>query len=244
MWEATPNKQPTVPRMARSKRYTELSKLVDSKKLYSPEEAIELVKKTATTKFDGSVEVHINLGIDVKKGDQQVRSTIIFPHSIGKAKKVIAFVPADKEAAAKEAGADIVGGEELIDEIAKTGKINFEVAVATPDMMPKLAKVAKILGPTGLMPNPKTDTVGTNIKKLIEDVKKGKVAFKNDVTGNVHQAIGKSSLSAKELHENLKTLMEAVNKVKPASAKGTYLNSVTLTSTMGPGIKVDTAKLA
>lgn len=230
--------------MAHSKRYTELKKLVDSKKLYAPEEAMDLAKKTATTKFDGAVEVHINLGIDVKKGDQQVRSTIIFPHSIGKAKKVIAFVPADKEKEAKDAGADIIGGQELIDELAKSGKIDFEVAVATPDMMPKLAKVAKILGPTGLMPNPKTDTVGANIKKLIEDVKKGKVAFKNDTTGNIHQSIGKSSMDAKNLLENFNVLMEAVKKNKPASAKGVFLNSVTLTTTMGPGIKVDTARIA
>lgn len=230
--------------MAHSKRYTELKKLVDPKKLYKPAEAMELVKKTATTKFDGSVEVHVNLGIDVKKGDQQVRSTIIFPHSIGKAKKVIAFVAGDKEKEAKDAGADIVGGQELIDELAKTGKVDFEVAVATPDMMPKLAKVAKILGPSGLMPNPKTDTVGTNIKKLIEDVKKGKVAFKNDTTANVHQAIGKSSMDVKSLLENFNVLIDALKKVKPASAKGVYLASVTLTSTMGPGIKVDTAELA
>ncbi|MCC7522623.1 50S ribosomal protein L1 [Candidatus Uhrbacteria bacterium] len=230
--------------MAHSKRYNELKKLVDPKKLYTPEEAAELAKKTSTTKFDASIEVHINLGIDVKKGDQQVRSTIIFPHSIGKAKKVIAFVPADKEKDAKDAGADIVGGEELIAEIASSGKINFEVAVATPDMMPKLAKVAKILGPSGLMPNPKTDTVGTNIKKMIEDVKKGKVAFKNDATGNIHQSVGKASLSPKEIVENLNVLIDAVRKVKPAASKGTYINSVTLASTMGPGIKVDPAKLA
>lgn len=230
--------------MAHSKRYTELKKLVDPKKLYTPEEAVELVKKTATTKFTGSVEAHINLGIDVKKGDQQVRSTIIFPHSIGKAKKVIAFVTASKEKEATDAGADIIGTDEILDQIAKTGKIDFEVAVATPDMMPKLAKVAKVLGPTGLMPNPKTDTVGTNVKKMIEDVKKGKVAFKNDSTGNIHQAIGKTDLGPKELLENFNALVEAVKKVKPASAKGSYLNSVTLTSTMGPGVRIDTAVLA
>lgn len=229
--------------MARSKRYTELKKLVDPKKVYVPEEAIALAKKTATTKFVGSFEVHINLGIDVKKGDQQVRSTIIFPHSIGKAKKVIAFVAPDKEKIALEAGADIIGTDEILDQIAK-GKIDFEVAVATPDMMPKLAKVAKVLGPTGLMPNPKTDTVGTNVKKMIEDVKKGKVAFKNDTTGNVHQNIGKTDMGEKELLENFNALIESVKKIKPASAKGTYLNSVTLTTTMGPGIKIDTAKLA
>lgn len=230
--------------MAHSKRYNELKKLVDPKKLYTPLEAAELAKKTSTTKFDASIEVHLNLGIDVKKGDQQVRSTIIFPHSIGKTKKVIAFVPADKEKEAKDAGADIVGGEELIAEIASTGKINFDVAVATPDMMPKLAKVAKILGPSGLMPNPKTDTVGGNIKKLVEDVKKGKVAFKNDTTANIHQTIGKASLGAKELVENLTVLVEAVKKSKPASAKGTYLNSITLSSSMGPGVKIDPSSLA
>jgi large subunit ribosomal protein L1 len=162
-----------------SKRYNEAAKLVDEKKLYSPEEALELAKKTSTTKFVGSVEVHINLGIDVRKGDQQVRSTLIFPHSIGKMKRVAAFVSGANEGVAKDAGADIIAGEEYITELARTGKIDFDVAVATPDMMPKLAKVAKILGPTGLMPNPKTDTVGTNVKKMIEDVKKGKVAFQD-----------------------------------------------------------------
>jgi large subunit ribosomal protein L1 len=227
-----------------SKRYNEAAKLVDEKKLYSPEEALELAKKTSTTKFVGSVEVHINLGIDVRKGDQQVRSTLIFPHSIGKMKRVAAFVSGANEGVAKDAGADIIAGEEYITELARTGKIDFDVAVATPDMMPKLAKVAKILGPTGLMPNPKTDTVGTNVKKMIEDVKKGKVAFKTDNTANLHQAIGKTDLGPKEILENFNTLLEAVKKAKPASAKGTYLNSVTVTATMGPGVKIDTAKIA
>ena len=225
--------------MKRSKRYTELKKLVDAKKAYAPAEAIELAKKTGKTKFDGSVEVHINLGIDVKKSDQTVRSTLVFPHSIGKVKKVAAFVTGEKEKDAKEAGADIVGAEELIDEIARTGKIDFDVAVATPDMMPKLAKVAKILGPKGLMPNPKTDTVGTNVKKMVEELKKGKVSFKNDATGNVHQSIGKVSLDTANLLENFTVLIEAIKKNKPSSAKGTYLKNVTLTTTMGPGIKVD-----
>ncbi|HPF95362.1 MAG: 50S ribosomal protein L1 [Candidatus Magasanikbacteria bacterium] len=227
-----------------SKRYVEAAKLIDANKLYSPEEALELAKKSSTTKFVGSVEVHINLGIDVRKGDQQVRSTLIFPHSIGKAKRVIAFVSGGNEAVAKEAGADIVAGEEYITELARTGKIDFDVAVATPDMMPKLAKVAKILGPTGLMPNPKTDTVGANVKKMIEDVKKGKVAFKTDNTANLHQAVGKTELGTKELLENFNTLLDAVKKAKPASAKGTYLKSVTISTTMGPGIKIDTAKIA
>lgn len=225
--------------MPRSKRYAELKKLVDPKKLYAPAEAIELAKKTSTTKFDGSVEVHANLGIDVKKSDQAVRSTLVFPHSIGKSKRVAAFVSNEKEKDAKDAGADLVGSEELIDQIAKTGKIDFDVAVATPDMMVKLAKVAKILGPKGLMPNPKTETVGPNVKKMVEELKKGKVAFKNDATGNIHQTIGKVSLDTPKLMENFAVLIEALKKNKPSSAKGTYLKSVTLTSTMGPGIKVD-----
>lgn len=225
--------------MPTSKRFKGLQALIDPKKVYSAAEAVELVKKTSTTKFDGSIEAHINLGIDVKKSDQQIRATLTFPHAIGKSKKVCAFVPEMRAAEAKEAGADIVGAEDIIDAIAQTGKIDFDVAVATPDMMPKLAKVAKVLGPKGLMPNPKTDTVGPNIKKIIEDLKKGKVAFKNDGTGNVHQIVGKSSLDEAKLLENLKVFVEAVRKAKPASAKGTYIKSLTLTSTMGPGIKVD-----
>lgn len=229
--------------MAHSKRYNTLKANVDRKKLYKLEEAITLTKQLATTKFDSTIEVHVNLGIDVKKGDQQVRATIIFPHSIGKAKKVAAFVSADKEKDAREAGAEIVGGEELINELASSGKIDFDVAVATPDMMAKMAKVAKLLGPAGLMPNPKTDTVSANVKKMVEDIKKGKVAFKNDQTANLHQAIAKASLDANKIAENFTTFMEAVKKNKPASSKGVYLKSVTLTSTMGPGIKIDTATI-
>ncbi|OGL74403.1 50S ribosomal protein L1 [Candidatus Uhrbacteria bacterium RIFCSPHIGHO2_12_FULL_60_25] len=225
--------------MPRSKRYQELKKLIDPKKLYAPAEAIELVKKTGSAKFDSTVECHVNLGIDVKKSEQSVRSTLVFPHSIGKTKRVAAFVTGEKEKDAKDAGADLVGGEELIDEIAKTQKIDFDVAVATPDMMPKLAKVAKILGPKGLMPNPKTETVSPNVKKMVEELKRGKVAFKNDATGNIHQAIGKASLDATSLLENFTILIDALKKNKPATAKGTFINSVTLTSTMGPGIKVD-----
>ncbi len=229
--------------MAHSKRYNTLKANVDRKKLYKLEEAIALTKQLATTKFDSTIEVHVNLGIDVKKGDQQVRATIIFPHSIGKAKKVAAFVSADKEKDAREAGAEIVGGEELIAELASSGKIDFDVAVATPDMMAKMAKVAKLLGPAGLMPNPKTDTVSANVKKMVEDIKKGKVAFKNDQTANLHQAIAKASLDANKIAENFTTFMDAVKKNKPASSKGVYLKSVTLTSTMGPGIKIDTATI-
>lgn len=227
-----------------SKRYQELAKLIDPKKLYPITEAIELVKKTGSAKFDSTIEMHMNLGIDVKKGDQQVRATLLFAHAVGKPKRVIAFVAGDKEKEAKDAGADIVGGEELIEELAKSGKIDFDVAVATPDMMSKLAKVAKILGPIGLMPNPKTDTVGQNVKKMVEDVKKGKVAFKNDATGNIHQAVGKASMSSQQIAENLSMLVDAVRKNKPASSKGTFIRSITLAATMGPGVKVDPSSIA
>ena len=225
--------------MPRSKRYTEFKKLIDPKKLYTASEAVELVKKTSTTKFDGTVEVHANIGIDVKKSDQIVRFTIVLPHSTGKTKKIIAFVPGDKEKDAKEAGAEIVGGEELIEEIAKSGKLDFDVAVATPDMMPKLAKLAKILGPKGLMPNPKTDTVGPNVKKMVEELKRGKVTVKNDVTGNIHQAVGKCSQESTAIIENLNAVAVALRKAKPASAKGTFIKTLTLTSTMGPAIRID-----
>lgn len=225
--------------MAHSKRYKELKSQIDAAKSYSVEEAVDLVKKTATTKFDSSVEVHIRLGIDPKKSDQQVRATVTLPHGIGKTKKVAAFVAnAEKEKEAKDAGAEIVGGEDLINEIAKTGKYDFEIAVATPDMMPKMAKVAKVLGPKGLMPSPKNETVTTNLAKTIGELRKGKIAFKADDTANVHQVVGKASFTKEQLAENLNAFMEAVRKAKPPSSKGVYLMSVTLTSTMGPGVKV------
>jgi|SRR5687768_224990 len=225
--------------MAHSKRYAELKAMIDPAKSYSPEEAVELVKKTATTKFDSAIEVHMRLGIDPKKSDQQVRATVTLPHGTGKTKKVAAFVGnAEKEKEAKDAGAEIVGGEELIAQIAKTGKYDFEIAVATPDMMPKLAKVAKVLGPKGLMPSPKNETVTTNLSKTIGELRKGKVAFKADDTANIHQVIGKASFSKEQLTENLNTFMEAIRKAKPPTSKGVYLMSVTITSTMGPGIKV------
>ncbi len=224
-----------------SKRFIEAKKLIENGKLYNPDEALELVKKTGTTKFIASVEVHVRLGINSKKSDQIVRATLVFPNDIGKTRKVAAFVGADKEKEAKDAGADIVGGEELIAEITTKGIIDFDVAVATPDMMPKLAKLARVLGPKGLMPNPKTDTVGTNVTKMIEDLKKGKVAYKNDDTGIVHQIIGKTSLDTAGLRENLQVFMDSIKKQKPSSSKGAYLKSITLTTSMGPGIPIDTS---
>src|SRR5512135_2209004 len=219
------------------KKYKAAAALIDPKKTYTAEEAIDLAKKTSTTKFDGTVEVHLRLGIDPKKSDQQVRGTVVLPHGSGKTRKVIAFVSADKEKEAKEAGADVIGTEEMIAEIAKTGKIDFDIAVATPDMMPKMAKVAKVLGPKGLMPNPKSDTVGTNVAKMVSELKKGKLAFKADDYGIVHTIIGKVSFDAKALVENYETLLEAMRKAKPSSSKGVYLKNVTVTTTMGPAIR-------
>ena len=213
--------------------------MIDKKKLYPAEEAITLVKDGAKAKFDETVELHFCLGIDPKQGDQQIRGTVTLPFGTGKTKRVIAFVDANNESAAKEAGADIVGTEEVLDEIVRTGKINFDVAVAVPAMMPKLAKAAKVLGPRGLMPNPKTDTVGPNIAKIIEEQKGGKVSFKNDNTANVHMIIGKASFSAENLATNLRHAVEAIRKVKPASSKGIYIKSTTVTSTMGPAVHID-----
>lgn len=218
---------------------TDLKSKVDNTKIYTIAEAMELVKATSTVKFDASVEVHVRLGIDTKKTDQQIRATAVLPHGTGKTKTVAAFVGAHDEADAKTAGADFIYGEDDIKKIAQTGKIEFDVAVATPEMMPKLAVAAKILGPKGLMPNPKSGTVDKNVAKMIEELKKGKVAFKNDDGANVHQAIGKVSFGTEKLTENFSALMDALKKVKPSSAKGTYIQAVYLSSSMGPSIQVE-----
>ena len=210
----------------------------DKSKTHSIEEAINLVKQLAKTKFDSSVEVHCRLGIDQRKGDQQVRGAISLPHGTGKTIKVAAFVSADKEQAAKEAGADLAGGEELIEAIKKSEKTDFQVAVAEPAMMKSLAKIAKILGTRGLMPSPKNETVTADPIKAIKELKQGKVSFKNDNTANVHVLIGKVSFDSQKLIDNYNSLINAIKKSKPASSKGTYLKSITICSTMGPGIKV------
>lgn len=220
------------------KRVKANKELIDPSKLYSPEEALELAKKTANTKFVGSIEVHIRTKIDPKKTDQSVRGTVSLPYGTGKTKRVAAFVTEAKETEAKEAGAEVVGGEELIKKIKETEKTEFDVAVAEPAIMPKLAQIAKILGTRGLMPNPKTGTVGENIGQMVKEIAGGKINFKNDDSGNIHQIIGKANFDSKQLLENLKAFYESVLQAKPAALKGQYLAGVTLNATMGPGIRV------
>lgn len=221
-----------------AKRVKANKELVDVNKLYSPEEAVELAKKTANTKFVGSIEVHIRTKIDPKKTDQSVRGMVSLPYGTGKTKRVAAFVTEAKETEAKEAGAVVVGGEELIKKIKETEKTEFDVAVAEPAIMPKLAQIAKILGTRGLMPNPKTGTVGENIGQMVKEIAGGKINFKNDDSGNIHQIIGKANFDSKQLLENLKAFYESVLQAKPAAVKGQYLSGVTLNATMGPGIRV------
>jgi len=210
----------------------------DRLKTYSIEEALEIVKKLTKTKFDSSVEVHFRLGINTKKGDQQVRGAVSLPNGTGKTVKVAAFVSSENEAAVKAAGADFVGGEELIAEIKKTEKTDFQVAIAEPALMKNLAVIAKILGTRGLMPSPKNDTVTTNPAKTVQELKKGKISFKNDDTANVHTVIGKVSFETKKLVENYQTLLETIKKAKPASSKGTFIKNVSISSSMSAGVKV------
>ena len=224
-----------------SKRFKEAQKLVEPKKVYSLAEAAILLKKTGTAKFNEGLELHLNLGIDPTKGDQLVRGIITLPHGVGKSKRVAAFVEAAKEAEAKAAGADLVGGEELINEIAREHGINFAVAVATPAMMPKLAKLAKFLGPRGLMPNPKTETVGPNVTKMIAEQKAGKQTFKNDDTANLHQLFGRANFTEQQIIENLQALLDAVRKLKPNTSKGIFIRSAAVSTTMGPAIKIEIA---
>ncbi len=221
-----------------SKRVKANNELVDKEKVYGVEEALELIKKTANTKFAGSVEVHVRTNIDAKKTEQSVRGTVSLPHGTGKTKKIAAFVTEAKEKAAKDAGAALVGGEDLIKQIKETEKTDFDVAVAEPAMMAKLGQIAKILGTRGLMPNPKTGTVNENIAAAIKEIAGGRVNFKNDDSGNIHQIIGKTSFDTAQLMENLKVLMDAVNHSKPTTLKKPFLGGISLNATMGPGIKV------
>jgi large subunit ribosomal protein L1 len=222
----------------RSKRYKEVTKLVEKAKLYPLAEAIALAKKTANTKFAGSLELHLRLGIDPKKAEQLVRGSVTLPNGTGKSKKVVVFATGAAATAAEKAGAARVGGEELIKEVREKGGLDADVVVATPDMMKFLSTVAKILGPKGLMPNPKNETVTPDVAKAVKELSGGKITFRNDESGNLHQAIGKSDFEEKALLENAEAYLEAVKRVKPITIKGTYIHSITLSSTMGPGIKV------
>ncbi len=221
-----------------AKRLNEVSKLVDTGKLYSIKEAADLIKQTAKAKFDESVEVHIRLGIDPKKSDQSVRGTVSLPNGIGKTRKVVVIAKGEKQNEAKNAGADAFGSADIIDQIAK-GWLDFDILVATPDTMKDLSKVAKILGPKGLMPNPKSGTVTFDIEQTVKDLKKGRVEYKNDAYGIIHCAVGKASFEADKIAENIKTLLEVVQKAKPSVAKGQYIKSISVSSTMGPGIFID-----
>ena len=224
--------------MKRSKRYKSVKEKIDKNKIYSVDEAAEFLVENAKTKFDESVEVHLRTNIDPKQADQLIRGAVVLPHGIGKEKKIAVFAEGDKAAEAKEAGADLIGGEDLIEKIKQKKEIDFDVSVATPEMMRKLASIAKILGPKGLMPSPKTDTVTMDIKKTVEQLKKGKINFKNDDSGNVHQLVGKVSFGKDKLKENITAYIQAIKDARPSGAKGEFIKNVVVTSTMGVGIKV------
>ena len=225
--------------MKKGKKYTEAANKVEKSKLYTKEEAIKLVKETSTTSFDGSVELAIRLNLDTKKADQQLRGAIVLPNGTGKTKKVLVIAKGDAAAAAKEAGADYVGDTDLLEKIEKENWFDFDTMVATPDMMPALGKLGRVLGPKGLMPNPKTGTVTMDTKKAVEEVKKGRVEYRTDSYGNVHAIIGKVSFDDTKLSENLDAMMSLIYKVKPTTVKGKYVLNVSLASTMGPGVKID-----
>ena len=228
--------------MKHGKKYTEAAKLVDRATSYEPAEAIALVKKTATAKFDETVEVHIRTGCDGRHAEQQIRGAVVLPNGTGKTVRVLVFAKGDKIAEAEAAGADHVGGDELIPKIQNEGWLDFDVVVATPDMMGVVGRLGKVLGPKGLMPNPKAGTVTMDVAKAIADIKAGKIEYRLDKTNIIHCPVGKASFSEEKLNENFNALMEAIVKAKPAALKGQYLRSISLSTTMGPGVKVSTAK--
>ena len=230
--------------MKHGKKYNESVKLVDANKFYDVDEAFSLVVKTAKAKFDESVEAHIRLGVDSRHADQQVRGVVVLPNGTGKTVKVLVFAKGDKVKEAEAAGADYVGGEELVAKIQGENWFDFDVIIATPDMMGVVGRLGKVLGPKGLMPNPKSGTVTMDVTKAIADIKAGKIEYRLDKTNIIHCPIGKASFGEEKLAENFKTLMSAIVKAKPASAKGQYLKSISVSSTMGPGVRVSTSKVA
>ena len=224
--------------MKRGKKYVEAAKKVEKNKLYTKEEAVKLVKETSTSKFDGTVEVAVRLNLDTKKADQQLRGAIALPNGTGKTKKILVVAKGDNAKKAKDAGADFVGDTDILEKIEKENWFGFDVMIATPDMMPLLGKLGKVLGPKGLMPNPKTGTVTTDVVSAVEAVKAGRVEYRTDSFGNVHGIIGKVSFTEKQLVENLDAFMATIIKAKPASVKGDYIKNIAITTTMGPGIKI------
>ena len=227
--------------MKQGKKYTDSKKLIDRLKAYDPEEAVSLVKQTAKAKFDETIELHVRLGVDPRHADQQVRGTVVLPHGTGKTKTVLVICKADKAKEAEAAGADFVGAEDMIAKI-QGGWFGFDVMVATPDMMGLVGRLGRVLGPKGLMPNPKTGTVTMDIARAVAEIKAGKVEYRVDKTAIIHCPIGKASFGPEKLGENLKSLMDAINKAKPATAKGTYVRSLYLSATMGPAVKVNALK--
>ena len=225
--------------MKKSKRYASLIQNVEKNKMYDYKEAIKLVKETSNLKFDSTIEVAMNLNLDTKKADQQLRGAIALPNGTGKTKKILVLAKGDQARMAKEAGADYVGDVDMIEKMEKENWFPFDVIVATPEMMPLLGKIGKILGPKGLMPNPKTGTVTMEVDKAVNEIKKGKVNYRTDSFGNVHGIIGKSSFDNKMLEENLSAFVNTILKVKPTTVKGTYVKNISISSTMGPGIKID-----
>ena len=229
--------------MKRGKKYIEAAKLIERGNLYDPAEAVALVKKSATAKFDETIEAHIRTGCDGRHADQQIRGAVVLPHGTGKKVRILVFAKDAKAEEAKAAGADFVGGDELIPKIQNEGWLDFDVVVATPDMMGVVGRLGRVLGPKGLMPNPKAGTVTMDVTKAVNDIKAGKIEYRLDKANIIHCPVGKASFTEEQLTENFNTLMDAIVKAKPASAKGTYMKSVTVTSTMGPGIKVNTLKI-
>jgi len=225
------------------KNYVESAKLVDKSVLYSSQEALELAVKTAKAKFDETIELHVKLGVDPRHADQQVRGAVVLPHGTGKTVRVLVFAKGAKVTEAEEAGADYVGAEEYLEKIQNENWFEFDVVVATPDMMGVVGRLGRVLGPKGLMPNPKSGTVTFDVAKAIEDIKAGKVEYRVDKTSIVHVPIGKKSFGEEKLKDNFRTLMEALIKAKPAAAKGQYLRSVTVSATMGPGIRINPTKV-
>ena len=229
--------------MKKGKRYVESAKLVDRTNLYEVGEAVSIVKKAASAKFDETIEAHIKLGVDGRHADQQVRGAVVLPHGTGKKVRVLVFAKGDKVEEAQAAGAEFVGGQELVPKIQNEGWLDFDVVVATPDMMGVVGRLGRILGPKGLMPNPKAGTVTMDVAKAVKDIKAGKIEYRLDKTNIIHVPVGKASFTEEQLADNFHTLMAAIIKAKPAAAKGQYLRSVTITSTMGPGIKLNPTKL-